>query len=223
MIYIRKLMDTGDLTSLQSMMNSAEWVDGLLTTTNGSTQIKSNIEVAQSYSNYQQMRKLVYDSLDMDTSFIRKTSAKSTGIPLFSRTEEGGYYKPHQDNFVLGHYSTTLFLNNPDEYEGGYLRLFDDEVREYKLDAGYAITYSTGIPHEVSEVISGHRDVAVMWTHSHFSPDYVPVMYHQIQDLLNIISKTHTSSPSNIEEAVKDPLFIAETLKSNFQRIFMDN
>lgn len=222
MIYVRKLMDDSDLADIQSMIREAVWVDGLLTTNNSSKEIKCNMEVSTEYMNYQAMSDLVYKSLDMDPHFLKKTSAKTTGVPIFSKTDEGGYYKPHQDSFNLGHYSTTVFLNDPDEYEGGYLRIYDDDIKEYKLEAGHAITYSTGMPHEVSEVISGQRNVSVMWTHSHFPPDYRGIVNNQIQDLLNILASHSESFPMGVEDAIKDPLFIAEMLKGNFQRIFMD-
>ena len=86
---------------------------------------------------------------------------------MITKTEVGGYYKPHTDVGLLGHYSTTVFLN--DDYQGGELELYyDDEIHSIKLPAGHAITYNTGIPHTVRPVTSGTRYVGVTWTTSIF-------------------------------------------------------
>ena len=41
---------------------------------------------------------------------------------------------------IVSHYSTTVFLNNPDEYDGGELSLYIDGKISFKLNAGHAIT-----------------------------------------------------------------------------------
>jgi PKHD-type hydroxylase len=63
--------------------------------------------------------------------------------------------------------SITVFLNDPDEYEGGELSITTTygEVKE-KLSAGDAILYPSGSLHQVAEVTDGVRLVAVTWAQS---------------------------------------------------------
>jgi PKHD-type hydroxylase len=64
-------------------------------------------------------------------------------------------------------FSSTIFLNSPDEYEGGELVLtVGNQELSYKLDAGKCIIYPTGLLHKVTPVISGKRKVCVFWTES---------------------------------------------------------
>jgi PKHD-type hydroxylase len=59
-------------------------------------------------------------------------------------------------------YSCTLFLSDRDECEGGELMInIGDREISYKLNAGEAIIYPTGIPHRVNTVKSGKRRVCV--------------------------------------------------------------
>ncbi|MCK5091386.1 MAG: Fe2+-dependent dioxygenase, partial [Gammaproteobacteria bacterium] len=63
--------------------------------------------------------------------------------------------------------ATTIFLNSPDEYEGGELVVrtpFGDQM--VKLAAGDAVVYPASSLHHVKEVSKGNRIVAVTWTQS---------------------------------------------------------
>jgi len=63
--------------------------------------------------------------------------------------------------------STTVFLNEPDEYEGGEIVIRTATgSQQIKLSAGDAITYPSGSLHHVAEVTKGTRLVAVTWAQS---------------------------------------------------------
>ena len=73
----------------------------------------------------------------------------------------------HFDSPNNGNVSTTLFLSEPDEYEGGELELYlDGGVKCFKLEAGKAILYNTQIPHRVRKVTKGKRIASVTWLRS---------------------------------------------------------
>ncbi len=217
MIYIRRLLSEETVSQIKSMMDDGLWINGLNTTGHNNLSIKNNLEYCGSNENTGEISKLIFDALDRDYTFLGKVAAKSTRVPLYSRTDVGGYYRPHQDSPSTGHYSTTVFLNSPEEYDGGYLRIFDHEISEHKLDAGYAITYNTGLIHEVSEVTRGRRDVSVFWTHSKFPPDYRSDIYTQLRSLQDQLLET--VRPMSIEEAIHNPGFLAETILTNFDRM----
>jgi PKHD-type hydroxylase len=70
--------------------------------------------------------------------------------------------------------STTLFLNNPDEYDGGELDLrFGDFCVSVKLPAGYAVIYPTGLLHRVQPVKSGIRKVIHWWDQSNIQNPFI--------------------------------------------------
>jgi PKHD-type hydroxylase len=217
MIYIRKLLDQDQLSQIQSMMDGGLWIAGIESTEHNNLSLKNNLEYCGSNENIVEVSKIIFDALDHDYPFLGKVAAKSTRVPIYSRTDVGGFYRPHQDAPETGHYSTTVFLNSPEEYDGGCLRIYDHEISEHKLDAGYAITYNTGLIHEVSEVTRGRRDVSVFWTHSKFPPDYRADIYSHLHKLHTQLLKN--GRPSSIEEAIEHPGFMAETILTNFKRM----
>ncbi|QPB08091.1 2OG-Fe(II) oxygenase [Synechococcus phage S-H9-1] len=109
---------------------------------------------------------------------------------IFSKYLEGGYYHQHVDNQRMGRmrtdYSCTLFINEPEEYEGGELciDIGTHEVK-YKLEAGKAIVYPTGIRHRVDKVTSGERHVCVFWIESALQDVRMRELYRGIDMMVN--------------------------------------
>ena len=163
--YLRRLLTDEDLHLIREYAFNADYEDGLVSY-DGSHDIKRVFQAVP--SDYKkEMSSLIMASLDRDKRFLGYTAAKTSGVPHFSRVNVGGYYKPHQDNHQNGNFSTTVFLSNPDEYEGGELCLMTGmEIEKIKPPAGWAITYPTGFSHAVAEVTSGVRHVSVFWSTS---------------------------------------------------------
>ena len=57
--------------------------------------------------------------VDKDSNFTSMVTPRRTDQAMISKIEEGGYYRCHLDNEFNGHYSTTLFLSEPEDYKGG--------------------------------------------------------------------------------------------------------
>jgi PKHD-type hydroxylase len=63
--------------------------------------------------------------------------------------------------------SCTVFLNDPDDYEGGELVAQDHETRHrIKLSAGHAVLYPGNTLHEVTPVTRGQRLACFFWVES---------------------------------------------------------
>jgi PKHD-type hydroxylase len=100
--------------------------------------------------------------------------AKMTPI-LFSRYRDGMTYGNHVDDPLMGRgsgrlrtdISFTLFLDDPDSYDGGEL-ITDTTAGEqsYKLPAGAAVIYPSSTLHRVEPVTRGQRHVAIGWIQS---------------------------------------------------------
>jgi len=169
---------------------------------------------------------MIMSSLDGDSKFISYTAAKQTCSNIVSKTFPGGYYNPHLDNWDNGHYSTTVFLNDGNEYDGGELCLYiggDKEIK-IKLDAGWAVTYSTGIVHRVNKVVSGNRYVSIFWTKSLISDPFIRYMYGELSNIQeNISEKEHSFHLLNCISALKDPNFCLDNLKTEILRRYSNS
>lgn len=87
--------------------------------------------------------------------------------PKFNKYSNGGCYHPHTDAPWMGRVRTdlscTLFLSDPDSYEGGELIVGDSRI---KGKPGQAVVYECGKIHEVTPVTSGERVCMVTWIQS---------------------------------------------------------
>lgn len=222
--YIRKLLDDSELDTIKNLIEVSNqnnfWHDGLKTG-GGSHSVKNNTELSDDNIS-KKINDIIMSALDRDNGFLSYTVDNQTGWNIVSKTTSGNYYHPHMDNWENGDYSTTVFLSNPNDYEGGELCLYlgNDGEKKIKLDAGCAITYPTGTLHRVNEVISGTRYVSVFWTKSLVKNPEVRNILYQVDLLTNLIEKN--SPPihkKNCESALKDPMFIVKNLKNEILRI----
>lgn len=224
--YVRELIKGPQLDEVKHLLPNVEFEDGLSTMTGwpwGNDEevklyhtIKKCLNNCGGDSATTDISRRIYDAMDSDHKFLKFTAASHTTEPIISRTEVGGYYRAHHDYGSNGHYSTTIFLNDPSEYEGGELRIMvGDEVKSFKLPAGHAVTYDTGQPHEVTTVTSGHRDVAVLWTTTKIADPFLRDIYKDLnilQDLYEV--ETYDS----IEDAMKSPVFIVNQILQKIHR-----
>ena len=97
--------------------------------------------------------------------------------PRFNRYCDGGNYGFHSDSALLhvanssvvvrSDMSATLFLSEPDEYDGGELEIETaSEVQAVKLAAGDMILYPSGALHRVLPVTRGARIASFFWVQS---------------------------------------------------------
>ncbi len=219
-VYIRKILTDEQVDNaiklLKDANNSNYWVDGL-NTGGGNKTVKNNLELSN-LDIVNVINDYIMNSLDSDSNFINFTAAESTHLNIISKTSSGGYYRPHFDNWNNGDFSTTVFLNSPDDYVGGELcLLLDNKETKFKLDSGWGITYSTGIIHRVNTVISGSRYASVFWTKSIIKDDFIRELYYEISKCKDILpqSDIHISDCIN---ANSDPTFILENLKNKILR-----
>lgn len=90
---------------------------------------------------------------------------------IMSRYSQGMSYGTHVDDAMMNGARTdlsfTLFLNEPDQYEGGELVIDDPAAeRPFKLSAGSMLLYPSNTLHRVNKVSSGERLVIVGWIRS---------------------------------------------------------
>ena len=107
--------------------------------------------------------------------FSTSTYAKKIAPFLISQSQLSGGYGNHVDDALMGQdsilrsdLSCTLFLSNPDDYQGGELVFsFGAQQLSYKLPAGHAIIYPSTSLHRVNPVTEGVRHVGITWLESY--------------------------------------------------------
>ena len=164
------------VTDLRAQLEGAAYVDGRRTARGGAANVKNNLEVDIASTEHQALKDKIQRHLVANTDFLTITQAKDIQSILFSRYEPGMAYGDHVDNAILGRFgpramrtdvSFTIFLSDPNEYEGGEL-IIDSDIRPtaFKLPPGHAVIYPTHYLHRVSPVTKGTRQVVIGWIQS---------------------------------------------------------
>ncbi len=171
---LKQVLDAPTRESIVADMARAPMMDGRQSAGTLGQDLKSTQQVDAKSEIYRGMLQRVMNAFQSHGEFNKHAIPRRILPPLFARYAEGAFYKRHVDNAFMGPFpsmrtdmSITVFLNEPDEYEGGTLSLETPfGVQEYRLDAGDAVLYPTHYPHWVSEVTSGARLAIVTWIES---------------------------------------------------------
>ncbi|MFH7243408.1 MAG: Fe2+-dependent dioxygenase [Spirulina sp.] len=174
LVCIDPLLTPGDLATIQTLLKTAEFVDGKLTAGTFAKTVKHNEQIKGDTDTAQAIRQIIQPALLNNPLFQAIARPKAMRPLLISRYTPGMAYGWHTDNAVMGDsplhrsdLSLTVFLSDPDSYEGGELMLdagLGDQT--IKLPAGAAIIYPSTYLHQVTEVTQGVRFAAVTWVQS---------------------------------------------------------
>ncbi len=198
---IPKLLSTSQVTEFLKVLGTAEWVDGKATAGYLSSRTKNNEQVPEGDPVARRLGNLILDELDKSQLFIAAALPLRVLPPLFNRYTGGQSYGGHIDGAVRPvagtpyrvrtDLSATLFLTEPEEYEGGELVIGEggDEKR-VKLSAGDLVLYSGGTVHRVMPVTRGVRVAAFFWVQSMIRDDTRRAILFDLDNSLQQLSRT---------------------------------
>ncbi|WP_411818619.1 Fe2+-dependent dioxygenase [Hyphococcus sp. DH-69] len=174
LICIPDILTADQLSKLSAQFDKQQFIDGSATAGWAAAGVKENKQVDGASDDYAEMQAMVVGALSANRYFSMAAMPRVMPPILFSRYTTGMRYGPHVDNALMGEapqtridLAFTLFLSDPDSYEGGELEIDEPAgTRSFKLPAGAAILYPANSLHQVTEVTSGRRDVAVGWIQS---------------------------------------------------------
>jgi PKHD-type hydroxylase len=132
---------------------------------------KKNLQLSMSCPASRAAGEIVLGCLGEHETFDLALQPKHIIAPIFSKYDAGMEYPDHVDSAIMdGHrtdISVTLFLNEPETYEGGELVIdTGNGERSYRLPAGDAVAYPSSTIHRVTRVTRGTRLAAVLWVQS---------------------------------------------------------
>jgi PKHD-type hydroxylase len=170
-IMISNVLDGDDLATVQAAMDQVEFGDGRATAGFAARLVKHNLQVEGSNRSLDSIRKLISDRIMNNDIFRMAARPKALSPLLLSRYDPGMHYGSHVDDAVMQGMRTdvsfTLFLAEPESYDGGELIIEAPSGEEaIKLDAGSLVAYPSTALHRVGEVTRGTRFAAVGWARS---------------------------------------------------------
>ena len=228
--YCRQILSKEKLNYVKKLITTegVDWKDGTVSMFAGAYDKKlpdygtTQKKLLETFN--QDVFSIIMSEVDKDEKFLSMVTPRRTDTAMVSKIEKGGFYRCHLDNEFNGHYSTTIFLSEPEDYKGGELQLLiDGQVKNIKLKAGWGITYATGIPHQVLSVTEGVRYASIFWSKSLITDPFIREIYYSLTQIQNkytnsgLISKVHT----DIKEFVDDPRVEIAMLKKTLLRRYL--
>lgn len=176
-LQIDNVLSKEEAVALRDRLLAADWVDGNVTSGSGAATVKRNRQLPEEGAVTQAAQKQVSAALMSNAQFLAAALPHSIFPPLFNRYGRGETFGLHVDNAIRFHSGTgarirtdlsaTLFLTEPEDYDGGELRIEGNSgTASYKLPAGSMLLYPSTTLHRVEEVTSGERVSCFMWMQS---------------------------------------------------------
>lgn len=172
MYRIVEILTAQEVAQCREIAAAATFVDGKVS--NPHNRAKQNEQLHEQTA-YQRSAKLIVDAMSRSAEFLEFVFPAQIAPPLLTRYRPGMRYGAHADAAYLplpggtlrSDISCTIFLNEPESYEGGalHVRLGDADLR-FKLQPGQAVLYPSDTLHEVEPVTKGERLVAITFIQS---------------------------------------------------------
>jgi PKHD-type hydroxylase len=172
LLCIAGILDAEACARAREQLEAARFVDGKATAGWHARLVKNNRQVDLRDRSLDDLRAMLKERLLAHTLFQIAARPKALSPLLLSRYEPGMAYGRHVDDALMGglrsDVSFTLFLSEPDSYEGGALVIeTTGGEQEVKLAAGSLVLYPSTTLHRVDPVREGLRLAAVGWARSY--------------------------------------------------------
>jgi PKHD-type hydroxylase len=170
-IVIADILDADALHTVRQALAQARFIDGRETAGFAARKVKNNLQADAADHSLDAVRHLVAAHIMDNEVFRIAVRPKQLSPLMFSRYENGMHYGSHVDDALMQGLRTdvsfTLFLEDPDSYDGGELVIESTGGEDaVKLAAGSIVAYPATTLHRVAPVTRGRRHVAVGWARS---------------------------------------------------------
>ncbi len=166
---VHQLLSAEQRASLNARLEHGPWDDGRKTAGAVAARSKHNRQLELGSPLHVELSELVKRAVLASETFKQLTLPRRMSTLLFSRYDEGMEYGPHTDDayrsaeLLRTDIAVTLFLSEPQSYDGGELVVGENA---FKPAAGDAVVYPANTIHRVARVTRGRRLAAVFWIQS---------------------------------------------------------
>ena len=203
---ILDVLDAAQVREFRAALDAADWRDGRITAGHQSARAKDNAQLAEADPLGHRLGAVVVEALMRNPLFVSAALPLRVYPPLFNRYAGGQSFGVHVDNAirqapdgtrVRTDLSATLFLCEPDEYDGGELSIEDTYgAHSLKLAAGSLLLYPATSLHRVEPVTRGARVASFFWIQSMVRDDGERTLLFDLDQSIQRLDPTHASAIS---------------------------
>src|SRR5262245_20695305 len=135
LLQVPHVLSKAQVAELRAKIDAAEWVDGNVTSGAQSALAKRNLQLPEESEAARAAGRIVLDALEKAPLFVAAALPLKVFPPLFNRYGPGSKFDTHVDNAlrvkrgadlrIRSDLSATLFLSEPQDYDGGELSIED--------------------------------------------------------------------------------------------------
>lgn len=199
LIPIEGVLSKDEVRQFRQRLDAAEWQDGLKTAGTLARSVKRNLQLEDGSPLAVELGNLILRKLANNPLFVSAALPNRIYPPKFNRYANGGTYGAHVDSAVMAvpgtgisvrsDLSATLFLAEPDEYEGGELQVEGPfGIQSAKLAAGDMVLYPSSSLHCVTPVTEGARVASFFWIQSMVQNDSSRVLLFDLDQSIQGIT-----------------------------------
>jgi PKHD-type hydroxylase len=181
-LHIPAVLTKEQVTNVRAQLDAADWIDGRASVGEQGAKVKRNRQLPEQSPLGRELGAIIEAALRNNPLYFAAALPLRSVPPLFNRYSGGEHYGAHIDGSVRAvagsplpvrtDISATLFLNEPETYEGGELIVSDTYgSHEIKLPAGDLILYPSTSLHRIEPVTSGERLCSFFWAQSMIQDD----------------------------------------------------
>jgi PKHD-type hydroxylase len=183
LVRIPQVLTREEVAHCRRILEGTAWQDGRATAGEQSAKVKLNLQVPETAPAAREMGEVVLRALGRNPVFNSAALPFRVYPPMFNRYDVGMKFDAHVDNAIRlvpgtggmrmrADVSSTLFLTEPDAYDGGEL-LIEDTYGSHavKLPAGDMVLYPATSLHRVTPITRGSRWSSFFWSQSMVKDD----------------------------------------------------
>jgi PKHD-type hydroxylase len=213
LLHIPSVLDPSQVAGIRQALDAADWTDGRETVGKQGAQVKRNEQLPDASPLKLALGQQILAALDRNPLFFAAALPLRILPPRFNRYQGGGTYGFHIDGSVMltstadgarqhvrSDVSCTLFLCEPDEYEGGELIISDTYgEHEVKLPAGDMIVYPSSSLHQVRPVTRGARVASFFWVQSMIREDAQRRLLFEMDTSIETLRRTGADADAIVQ------------------------
>jgi PKHD-type hydroxylase len=210
LITVPDLLTSRQVAEARDQLAEADWIDGRVTAGHQSSRVKDNLQLPEDHPAARRLGEMILAALQRNPLFISAALPLRIFPPLFNRYEGGQSFGSHVDNAIRQitgtsfrirtDLSATLFLSEPDEYDGGELAVEDTYgVHLVKLAAGQLVLYPSTSLHHVRPVTRGARLASFFWIQSLVRDDAERTLLFDLDTAIQRINAESADHPAAVQ------------------------
>ena len=202
LIPIEGVLTRDEVREFRAVLDRAPWQDGLRTAGTLASAVKRNQQLEDGAEPATTLGQRILRRLAASPAFIAAALPNRIYPPKFNRYRDGGTYGAHVDSALMqvpgtgvtvrSDLSATLFLSEPDEYDGGELEIEGPfGIQAVKLAAGDMVLYPSSSLHRVTPVTRGARIASFFWIQSHVPDEGARTLLYDLDQSVQALSQAH--------------------------------